>query len=398
MRLLRPFEFCNPTRIIFGWNALKEQGHQITDIGKKPLIVTGRSSARTFGYLETLENLLKEKGMNYEPVTGVEPNPRSTMVDAGAELARGEGCDFVIALGGGSCMDAAKCMAISACSGESIWSYIYDGDNSPLTVETALPLVMVPTVAATGSEANSVAVITNWERHVKNSVRSPHIFPTLSIVDPSLTTTLPSRIVGEGGVDIISHVLEPYFNSQTEGYLVQRGFVEAMVRSVLHNLPIALDDPSEKDSRMNLSWCSSLALSQFPSAGFGAGFWMHAIEHVLSAHYDISHARGLAAILPAYMEFLSKEHPEPFYLLAKNIFGVQDTNRERAIRNGIGELVAWLDEVGMRTGLSELGVDDSELDAMAAKVIILKGKGKEHLEGFQSLDRDGIRTIMENCL
>lgn len=395
---MRPFEFYNPTRIIFGWSTLREKGHRVAEIGKKPLLVTGRSAARKFGYLGTLEDVLKVEGMDYEIHVGVEPNPRSTTVDAGAELARESGCDFVLALGGGSVMDAAKGMAISAFSGKGVWSYIYDGENSPQLVEGALPLVTIPTVAATGSEADSVAVITNWERKVKNSVYSPYIFPQLSIVDPSLTTTLPPHVIGEGGVDIICHVLEPYFNSREEGYLVQRGFVESIVRSVVHNLPIALADYQDRNSRMNLSWASSLALSQFPSAGFGGGYWMHAMEHVLSAHYDIAHGLGLAAVLPAYMTFVSKEHPGPFYLLARNVFGVEDGDRKRVIRSGIDKILLWLEGVGMRTHLTNLGIDDSKFDDMAEEVLMLKTRGKEHLPGFKSLNKEGIRTILENCL
>ena len=395
---MESFEFYNPTRIIFGWNALRENGHHVAEIGKKPLLVTGRSAAKKFGYLDALEDILKEKNMDYEIRAGVEPNPRSSTVDAGAELARESGCDFVLALGGGSVMDAAKGMAISAFSGQHIWSYIYDGENSPQQVEGALPLVTIPSVAATGSEANSVAVITNWEKKVKNSVYSPYLFPQLSIVDPSLTTTLPPHVIGEGGVDIICHVLEPYFNSKEEGYLVQRSFVEPIVRSVVHNLPIALEGSQDRNSRMNLSWASTLALSQFPSAGFGGGYWMHALEHVLSARYDIAHARGLAAILPAYMEFVSREHPEPFYLLARNVFGVKDKDRKRAIKKGIDKLLLWQDKVGMRTHLSDLGIDDSKFDDMAEKILMLKARGKEHLPGFKSLNKEGIRTILENCL
>jgi len=397
-RDMRSFEFYNPTRIIFGWNSLREKGHHIAGIGKKPLLVTGRSAARKLGYLDTLEDVLKEKGMDYEIHEGVEPNPRSTTVDAGAELAREGGCDFVLALGGGSVMDAAKGMAISAFSGNSIWSYIYDGENSPEQVEGALPLVTIPTVAATGSEADSVAVITNWEKKVKNSVYSPSLFPQLSIVDPSLTTTLPPHVMGEGGVDIICHVLEPYFNSREEGHLVQRGFVESIVRSVIHNLPIALEDSQDRNSRMNLSWASTLALSQFPSAGLGGGYWMHALEHVLSAHYDIAHARGLAAILPAYMTFVSEEHPEPFYLLARNVFGVEGGDRKGAIKKGIDELLLWLEKVGMRTSLAALGIDDSGFSDIAEEILMIKTRGKEHLPGFKSLNKEGITAILENCL
>ena len=395
---MKSFEFYNPTRIIFGWGALKEKGHAMTEVGKRPLVVIGQGSVKRVGYLDVLEDILKKAELQYEIFSGVEPNPRSTTVDKGAMLAREKGCDFIIALGGGSVMDAAKGMAVSAFSGRSVWDYIYDGENKPLKIEGALPIVTIPTVAATGSEADHVAVITNWEKHIKNSIYTPYIFPRLSIVDPSLTTTLPGHVIGEGGVDIICHVLEPYFNSRAEGYLLPRGFVEAIVRAVLDNLPVALKDREDRDSRLNISWASTLALSQFPTAGLGGGFWMHAIEHVVSGHYDIAHGRGLAAILPFYIKFLSKEHPEPFYLFARRIFGVLEKNKKKAIELGVEALLSWLEEVKMRTYLSDYGVEEEKITKMAEEVLMLKAKGKEHLPGFKSLNREGIAEILRGCL
>ena len=392
------FEFYNPTRVIFGWDALKKSGHRIANVGNKPLIVTGKGSVQRLGYLDTLLRKLEEKGMSYELFTGVEPNPRSTTVDRGARLAEEKGCDFVLALGGGSTMDAAKGVAIAAFTGGSIWDHIYDGENKPTPVPGALPVVTVPTIAATGSEFDYISVITNWEKHVKNSIYTDHIYPTLSIIDPSLTCSLPDRVLGEGGVDIICHVLEPYFNSPVKSYLVQRGFVEASVRAVVDNLPTALRDKQDQESRMNISWASSLALSKFIASGFGGGYWMHAIEHVISAHYDIAHGRGLAAVLPAYMKFVSKEQPLPFHQLAKTVFGVKEGSKEEVIAKGIRRLESWMEEVGMLTRLSDHGVDHSNLDIMAKEVITLKANGEKHLAGFKSLDEEGIWTIMADCL
>ncbi len=395
---MKSFEFHNPTRLLFGWNALEEQGHRVAEVGKKPLIVTGKGSVQKFGYLQTLEKILQKQGMDYKIFSGVEPNPRSTTVDAGARLAQEAGCDFVVALGGGSAMDAAKGMAISAFTGRSVWDHVYDGGEQPAKVPGALPVVTIPTIAATGSEFDFISVITNWERHVKNSIYSPHIYPKLSIVDPSLTTTVPSHVMGEGGVDIICHHLEPYFNSTEPGYLLQRGLAESCVRAVVDNLGTALENREDRDSRMNISWASSLALSKFIVSGMGGGYWMHAMEHVISAHYDIAHGRGLAAVLPAYMKYLSQEHPEPFLLLARNVFDVAGSDRDAVIEEGHERLLRWLEDVGMKTQLSDFGVDDSKIHRMAGEVLSFKAGGKDHLPGFSSLHLEGLKTILRDCL
>jgi alcohol dehydrogenase YqhD (iron-dependent ADH family) len=262
---------------------------------------------------------------------GIEPNPRHTTCDKAAAVARDNGCDFIIGLGGGSAMDAAKGIAITAKTGISVWEYVYRGpDLTQRKIEEALPIVCIPTVAATGSEADSGGIISNWETHEKMGIFGPSLFPAVSIVDPELTVTCPEEYTIDGGVDIIAHVIETYFTGTSEAYLQDRDRLsESIIKTVIRYLPRAVKDGADIEARSHLSWSSTVALSGLINSGRGGGYPLHALEHVVSAHYDISHGRGLALLLPALMDFTEPARPEKYIEMGKNIFGFRYTGRYR---------------------------------------------------------------------
>ena len=315
-----PFDFQLPTEIYFGPGKINNLGKYLKPVGKKALVVTGKSSMRRLGMLDRVTELLKKAGIESVVFEGIEPNPRHTTCDKAAALARDEGCDFVIGLGGGSAMDAAKGIAITAMTGYSIWDYVYAGPDKPQRrIETALPIVCIPTIAATGSEADSGGIISNWETHEKTGIWGPALFPAVSIVDPELTTTCPPDYTADGGVDIITHVIESYFTSMAEAYLQDR-LTEAVIKTVMKYLPRAIKDGSDIEARTHLSWSSTIALSGLVNSGRGGHYPLHALEHVVSAHYDISHGRGLALLLPALMDYTVSARPEKFIEMGENIF------------------------------------------------------------------------------
>jgi hypothetical protein len=398
--MVLPFDFQLPTKIYFGPGKIGLIAKYIRPIGKKPLIVTGKSSMRRLGILDKVTGLLKKGGIDSVVFEGIEPNPRHTTCDKAAALARQEGCDLIIGLGGGSAMDAAKGIAITAKTGCSVWDYVYTGPNKPQKkITEVLPIVLVPTIAATGSEADSGGVITNWETKEKTGIWGEPLFPRVSIVDPELTFSCPPDYTADGGVDIISHVIESYFTGTSEAYLQDR-FSESVIRTVVKYLPRAIENGNDLEARAHLSWCSTVALSGLINSGRGGSYPLHALEHVVSAHYDISHGRGLALLLPALMEYTAPSRPEKYAELGENVFGLRNDGKdiESAAQAGIEAMKKWLASIGRLLTFRDLGIDDSKFEAMADDVIRLYMRDKDHLANPRPIDRAGVLEIFRMTL
>jgi alcohol dehydrogenase YqhD (iron-dependent ADH family) len=392
-----PFDFQLPTKIYFGVGKINNIGKYLKPVGKKALIVTGKSAMRKLGVIDRVSGLLKKSKIESTVFEGIEPNPRHSTCDKAAAMARDEGCDLVIGLGGGSTMDAAKAIAITAKTGCSVWDYVYSGPDKPQKrITEALPIVCIPTVAATGSEADAGGIISNWETHEKTGIWGDALFPTVSIVDPELTITCPPDYTIDGGVDIISHVLESYFTGTSEAY-VQDRLSEALVRTVMKYLPRAIKNGADIEARTQLSWCSTLALSGFVNSGRGGSYPLHALEHAVSAYYDISHGQGLALLLPGLMEYTMPERPEKFIEMGENIFKLRFDAEEplEATQLGINAMKQWLASIGRLLTFRELGIDDSKFEVMADDVIRIYGHGKGFLENPRPIDKAGAMTIFE---
>jgi len=229
------FEFTLPTRIVFGPGEIAKLGKETKKIGKKPLIVTGKNSMRRTGILDRVLDIFDKVKIKPVLFEKIEPNPRGSTIDEAGKIVRDEECDMVIGLGGGSPMDAAKGIAAVAISKRPVWDHVYSGEGETfIPVRNALPIVCVPTIAATGSEADRGGVITNNDTNEKAGIFAQSLFPTLSIVDPELTFTCPEDYTIDGGIDIISHVMESYFTGTSNAYLQDR-FAESIVRTVIHS-------------------------------------------------------------------------------------------------------------------------------------------------------------------
>jgi alcohol dehydrogenase YqhD (iron-dependent ADH family) len=395
-----PFDFKLPTRIYFGTGRFNEIGQLLKPLGKKALIATGKSSMRKLGFLDKAVELLKKEKIDSVVFEGIEPNPRHTTCDKAAGIAKDKACDFIIGLGGGSTMDAAKGIAITAKTGISVWEYVYRGSEyERRIVEEALPIVCVPTVAATGSEADSGGIISNWETHEKTGIFGEPLFPAVSIVDPQLTISCPEEYTLDGGIDIIAHVIESYFTGTTEAYLQDR-FSESVIKTVMRYLPRAVKDGADLEARSHLSWCSTVALSGFINSGRGGGYPLHALEHVVSAHYDISHGRGLALLLPALMDFTEPERPQKYVEMGKNIFGFRygDEDVRQAAREAIDGMKGWMASIGRLLRFSDLGIDDSKFETMADDLERLYMRDKGHLENPRPIDKAGALEIFRMSL
>ena len=358
--------FYLPTKIIFGSGSLARLGSEAEKIGRRAILVTGTISMRRAGVLDRVINDLKAKGIRVSVFDKVEPNPRVSTVDEGSKIARQEKADLIIGLGGGSAMDAAKAIALASSGTRSIWHYIEPNAKVKGAVP---PLILVPTVAASGSEANNGAVITNWDTHEKRVLNSPHFFAKVSIVDPDLTLTLPQKPTAQGGVDIFCHLVECYLTA-TKPSPLSDGIMETAIRMVVESLPQVLARPKDIEARSRLSWASTIACSQFTTLGGGAGVMtLHGIEHPLSGYYDIAHGDGLAALLPAWMRYTFPVNSERFYRLGENVFNQED---------GILATEKWLERVGMKLRLSNLGIELERLEELAACAVTTAPWLKHH--------------------
>jgi hypothetical protein len=373
--------FYLPTKIIFGSGSLTRLGSEARRIGNKAVLVTGSSSMRKTGVLDRVTEDLKASGVAISVFDKVEPNPRVSTVDEGSSIARRQRADLIIGLGGGSAMDTAKGIALASSGTESIWHYT----EAKAVARGPVPsLILIPTVAASGSEANRQAVITNWNTHEKRVLISPYFFAKVSIVDPELTLTLPEKPTAQGGVDVFCHLVECYITASESSPLTD-GILETTMRMVVESLPQALANPGDIEARTRLSWASTVACSQFAALGGGAGaMTLHGIEHPLSGYYDIAHGDGLAALLPAWMRYTFPARSERFYSLGRKVFDEAD---------GVVATEKWLEEVEMKLSLRELGIKPEHFEELATSAVKTAPWLKYHPN---LLDRTTIKQLYQD--
>jgi len=326
----------------------------------------------------------------------VEPNPRTTTIDEAARLANEKGCDFIIGLGGGSPMDAAKGIAAASAENAPVWDFIYHGQSAPRRITKVLPMIQIPTLAATGSEANAGAVITNWETHEKAVLFDPHLFPKISIIDPQLTVTVPKNYTIDGGIDIITHVIEGFFTGADETPIQDRLSL-SIVRTVMDYLPQAIIKPDDINARSQLSWCSALALSGVVNSGRGGAFPLHDIEHALSGHYDISHGVGLALLLPRLMLYTYQSRPGKFAFMAKELYGItSDKSESELAYSAIEETIKFLRSVERYITMKDVGIkDESKFEQMADDTLKIYSARGDYLDNPKRLYKDDIIKIFK---
>ncbi|MGQ7278442.1 iron-containing alcohol dehydrogenase [Brevibacillus thermoruber] len=397
-----PFEVLFPTRIFFGTGEIARLGREAKALGRKALLVTGGRSAKRTGLLDRVQSLLAEEQVEYVLFDKIEPNPRTTTVDEGAALAREHGCDFVIALGGGSVMDASKAIAAVALSGRPIYDYLRGNPSGTakelVPVQEALPLLTVPTVAATGSEANNISVLTHWESHEKSSINGPGLYPKVAILDPALTYTVPPHVTAEACADIFAHLFESYLIS-AEGTHVQDGFTETLIRLVVEHSLTAIRQPDHEEARATLLWTSTLAISPFTLSGRGAGYPLHGVEHPLSGYYDMAHGRGLAMLsLPYFEQVILPDRPERLARMGRQCFGVTEADDQAAARAAIQAVRSWYEAMGITQRLSDFGVTRDALPELAREAVRIGGRGAGHLASSRPLHEQDVIAIYEACL
>jgi alcohol dehydrogenase YqhD (iron-dependent ADH family) len=393
------FESYNPTRLIFGSGVLERLGEVVSTYGKKALIVTGGGSVKRNGTFGRAAASLKAAGIAYTECNGVEPNPRIASVRRGARIAWEEGCDVIIAMGGGSTMDASKVIAAAFYYDGDPWNMIYHGQPEPYCPTHALPVITVPTLAATGSEMNMGAVISNEDTKEKSFVQTECLYPKVALVDPELTVSVPKDQTAYGVCDIITHVTEGYFNG-VDGTPIQDRFAEGVILTALEWGPKAIADGKDVEARAQIQWASIVALNGWVNAGTNGGFPVHMIEHTLSACHDITHGAGLSVVNPSWMRFAAEHEPKKFVQFAERIFGLTakaPDDLDCALQ-GIARFEEFLKDIGCPTHLSELKIDGVLIPRYAEDTLRIIHDEDGSLPGRPPMSKKDIVKVLKAAL
>ncbi len=384
-------EYHAPTDVILGKDAVSECGEMLRKYGAgKVLIHYGSERVVKNGLIGQITKQLDDGGISYVLLGGAQPNPRLSLVRKGIELGRSEDVDFLLAVGGGSAIDSTKAMAYGLYDDGDVWDF-YSGARKP---SGALPIGVVLTLAATGSEMSDSSVITNEDGGLKRGCNSDYCRPRFALLDPSLTYSVPPYQTSCGTADIMMHTLERFFHSGKTLDLTDNLSI-ALLKSVVENGLKALQDPEDYDARANLMWASSLSHNGLMQVGNEQrGDWAcHQMEHELSGMYDVAHGAGLTAIWGSWARHVYDEDPERFAYLGEGLFGLKRTSDpSRDAIQAIKAMEACFTSLHMPVTLKELGLDlsDEEIDTLAEKATFF---GKRTIGAFQILDKEDILDI-----
>ena len=365
---MQNFYYSIPTKVAFGKGEIQKLPQFVKELGDKVLIVYGGGSIKRNGLFDTVTSLLNENHISYWELSGVDPNPRITTVEEGVKICREHDINVILPIGGGSTIDCAKAVAAAVFYDGSAWDIILD--NS--LVKNTLPIVTVLTLAATGSEMDYFSVITNEETNDKMDIAHELLYPAYSIMDPEYTYTVPQYQTASGTADIMSHIFEIYFCEAGDTYMQDR-IMEGLLKTCIKYGPIACKEPDNYDARANLMWTSSWAINGFITSGKPSSWPCHAMEHQLSAYYDVTHGHGLAVLTPALMRYiLSDKTVDKFATYGINVFGIDSSKDKYEIANeAIHATENVFKEMGLTLTLKELGIPDKEnFEIMAKKAAV----------------------------
>lgn len=385
------FIYDIPTKVYFGEGYFDCLGKELKGFGTNVLLVYGGGSIKKNGLYEKILKLTNESFLNIFELSGIEPNPKVDSVRKGIKLCKENKIDVILAVGGGSVIDAAKFISVGACYDFDIWDFI----TKKISVEKALPVVTLLTISATGSEMDPTAVLNNPQTNDKIGVTNQLFYPKVSFCDPSLTYSVSKYQTACGSADILSHIMEVYFNQNQNLYMLDKS-MEGMMKTVIKFAPIALSEPENYEARANLMWTSSWAINGFISGCNKAPWSCHPMEHQLSAVYDITHGLGLAILTPRWMNYVLDETTvEKFYNFGVNVFELEKSSDKMSVaKQAIKCLEKFFYEtLGLRSHLRELGIDDSKFKFMAEKAT-----GGKFINGWKKLSAEDVEKIYKMSL
>ena len=383
---MQNFDYQTPTRLIFGKGVVEKLPEVLAPLGKKVLLTYGGGSIKKIGLYQKVLELLK--GFEIVELSGIQPNPKyDPSVLEGVRLCKEHGIEVILSVGGGSVLDCSKAIAAGACYDGDPWDLI----SYKVKAQAALPIVDIITLAATGSEYDCGGVISRTETNDKIGYMDEHLFPAASFLDPTYTFTVSRKQTAAGIADAMNHTIEQYFTEDST--LLNDGFCESMLRSLMVNGRKCLENPEDYTARAEMMFCCTLGCNGILSMGSSYSGWpCHGIEHALSAYYDITHGEGLAIITPPWMRhILSERTLERFVKYGVNVFGIDASLDKWEIANkAIDATYDFFKSIGIPMSLREVGIDDSRLDEMAHHIAV--GEGLEN--AYVPLDEKDIKEIL----
>lgn len=361
---MQNFVFQSPTKFIFGKRTEHEIGKEVKKYTNKVLLHYGGGSIKRSGLYDRVIQSLQEEEIEIVELSGVQPNPRLSMVREGIELCKRENIDFILAVGGGSVIDSAKAISAGILYQGDVWE-LFEGRKR---LKKALPIGVILTLPATGSEASNSTVITNEEGWYKKGYHSNLIRPKFAIMNPELTFTLPPYQTASGVADIMAHVMERYFTNEPNVDFTDR-LCEATLKSMIKNLPLALKNPEDYAARAEIMWAGTIAHNGLLGTGRIEDWASHKIEHELSGIYDVTHGAGLAVIFPAWMKYVYKHNKSRFLQFALRVWDIEPdfANVDHTILAGIEKMKQFFKSCGLPTTLKELDILEDRLEEMAEK-------------------------------
>ncbi len=379
------FSFYRPTRIIFGRGSEDKVGKETKKYGKKILLHHGQGSIKRTGLYDKVMRSLKKENIEVVELGGVKPNPRLSLVREGIDICKKQNIDFILIVGGGSAIDSGKAIAAGAKYDGDVWDF-YTGDK---VVEEALPLGVILTIPAAGSEVSPDSVITDENGWYKRFTSGEPLISKFSILNPEITFTLSAKQTVIGVSDILAHIYERYFTQVKNTELTDR-LAEATMKTVINNTRLVLKDLKDYNARAEIMWSGSIAHNDLLVTGKTGDWASHMIEHELSGIYDIPHGEGLAVIFPAWMKYVYKDNVLKFVQFARRVWDV-DTgldDLEGTALEGISRVEAFYKEIGLPANLGEIGIGEDRFEEMAAKCVESGSIGQ-----FRKLNKDDIVEI-----
>lgn len=387
------FNYYSPCNIYFGKDTENNIGALCKKLSvKKVLLHYGGGSIKKNGLYYKVTECLKKENIEFLELPGVEPNPKLSLALKGIELCKKENIDFVLAVGGGSVIDSAKCIA-SGYYYDNIWEYYLDGSK---TIEKALPIGVVLTIPAAGSETSPNSVITEEKSKLKRSIESSAIIPKFSIINPENTFSLPKNQIANGVSDIIAHLFERYF-SQTENVDLTDRLLESAIITMLKYGKLTFDNPENYDIRAEAMWSGTLAHNGILSQGRTEDWASHSIEHELSAEYNIAHGAGLSIVFPAWMKYVYKENIGRFLQFSRKVFNVDYGvgKEELTITETIKKLEKFYKSLNLPIKLSEVNINDDKIDEMTERLFYNRS---EYIGNFKKLNKEDVKNIYRLAL
>lgn len=390
--MLGNFSYSNPTKLYFGDDAQKNLSEELKHYGTKVLLTYGNGSIKTNGIYDEVISALRTAGKEVIELSGVMPNPTTEKLYEGAKIAWENDVDLILAVGGGSTIDYAKAVSVSAWYDGDPWKKFYIEQEDPDSNQRIIPVGSVLTMVGTGSEMNGGSVITNHETKLKiGKVFGESVIPKFSILNPRYTFSVPQRQMVAGIFDIMSHIMEQYFSGEddnTSDYLA-----EGLMRSLIHSSRIAVKNPQDYEARSNIMWTSTWALNTLIGKGKSQDWMVHMIGQAIGAYTDATHGMTLSGVSIAYYRHILRYGLNKFVRFATAVWDIPAAGKtdEQLAQEGVNALLDWMKEIGVATEITSLGVTEEMLEGIADATFIMSG-------GFKVLTREDILSVLHESL